>query len=276
MNARPLRADLHVHSSASDGTLSPHAIVRLAARAGLTHLAITDHDSVSGLDEALDACVALGVKLIPGVELSATTERGDDVHILGYFIDPTSPLLLDRLTRFRLARSHRAERMVRSLADAGIPVTIDEVLRFAQDAAIGRAHVARAIVASGHAVSVKDAFERFIGRDAPHYIAKESPRPEEAISYIIEAGGIPVIAHPGVGGHSYLIERLIRQGLAGIEAFHADHAPEERLHYAALARELGLLVTGGSDFHGPQGPNPPLGSVELPAQHIEALLAARP
>ncbi len=276
MNARPLRADLHVHSNASDGTLRPRAIVRLAARTGLTHLSITDHDSVSGLDEALEASVDLGVALIPGVELSATTERGSDVHILGYFIDPTSPRLLERLARFRHARSRRAERMVRSLADAGIPVTLKEVLRFSQGGAIGRAHIARAIVASGHAVSIRDAFERLIGRDAPHYVAKESPKPEEAISFIIEAGGIPVIAHPGVGDHSYLIERLTRQGLAGIEAFHADHTPDQRAHYAALARELGLLITGGSDFHGPQGPNPPLGSVELPAPHIEALLGARP
>ncbi len=271
----PLRADLHVHSTASDGTLAPSALAVLAKRAGLTHLAVTDHDSVAGIAEAARACRRLDIVLIPGVELSATAPDGGDVHVLGYFIDTESAELLEHLEDLRAARLRRAAVMVESLNRAGVPVTLDDVLRFADGGSVGRAHVARAIVSAGHAPTVADAFHRFIGRGEPHYVAKDARTANEVIQCVLRAGGIPVLAHPGVGDHMHLIGALVAPGLQGIEAFHPEHGPERTAQLERIADQSGLLVTGGSDFHGADGPNPPLGSVPLPARHLKALLAAR-
>lgn len=271
-----MKADLHVHSTASDGTVAPRDLVALAIQRGLRVLAIADHDSVEGLAEAQAAAAGTELRVVPAVELSAVTEDGLDVHVLGYYIRPDDENLKRHLSDLRSARLRRARTMVGALGDAGYDVTLHQVLEYSDGGAVGRSHVARALVAAGHAETVADAFRRFIGRDRPFYVAKDVRTPQEAIDCIRDAGGLAVVAHPGVHRLDGLLEPLAAAGLAGIEAYHADHTTVQRDHYARLAEEMHLLVTGGSDFHGSAAPNPPLGSVSIPATAIEAFLAADP
>ena len=266
--------DLHVHSTASDGTVLPRELVRQAAHANLRALAIADHDSVSGLPSAMEEAEETGITLIPAVELSATHDsRG--IHILGYFIDHTSEALLDELGRLRAARLQRAEQMVAQLNRAGHELGLGDVLRLAHGGAVGRSHVARALVAAGHADSVEHAFTRFVGRGKQFYIPKPAIPPEKTIRTIREAGGLAVLAHPGVTGVDDLIPVLVDAGLAGLEVFHAEHDPATRERYLAMSRELGLACTGGSDFHGPgQGPGVGLGEADVPDWVLGELYAA--
>jgi len=271
-----MRADLHVHSTASDGSLRPAELVELALDCGLSVLAIADHDSVEGLPEALTAARGTGLTIVPAVELSSVASGGEDVHVLGYFVRPDDEHLLEHLSDMRAARYRRARTMVATLNEAGYHVTLDDVLALSHGGAVGRSHVARALVAAGHAENVADAFKRLIGRGSPFYVAKDVRSPQDAIACIRDAGGLAVIAHPGISGVDSLVRELAETGLSGVEAYHADHTADQRTRYAALAEELGLLVTGGSDYHGPAAPNPPLGSVEIPAAAVEAFLAADP
>jgi len=267
-----MRADLHVHSTASDGTSAPRELVESALAVGLDVLAIADHDSVEGLPEALAASRDTSLRLIPAVELSAVAD-GVDVHILAYFVDSSDARLLTELADLRAARLRRAEAMVAALSSAGYSVTLDDVLALSEGGAVGRSHVARALVGSGAAESVSDAFKRLIGRGRPFYVPKDSKSPETVVSAMRELGALPVIAHPGVTRCDDLIPGLVAAGLQGIEAYHADHTPQQQADYAALAENLGLLVTGGSDFHGAAAPNPALGSVDIPARYVKSLLA---
>ena len=270
-----MRSDLHAHTTASDGTVSPEGLVALAVDASLDVLAITDHDSVEGLAAAFRSAADLSLRVIAGVELSAV-DAGRDVHVLGYFMDPSDPDLVAHLADLRDARLRRAESIVGALVDAGYDVTLEQVLALSDGGAVGRSHVARALVDSGHAEDISDAFRRFIGRGRPFYVAKDVRAPAEAIDAIRAAGGIAVLAHPAVSRVEELIEPLVELGLAGIEAYHADHTPEDRTRLAAQAGRLGLLATGGTDYHGPHAPNPALGSVALPDDDLERFLAAEP
>jgi len=268
-----VKADLHVHSTASDGTLSPHDVVELARKREVDVLAIADHDSVEGLAQARRAARDCGVVLLPAVELSSVAD-GRDAHILGYFIRPDDPHLNAHLADLRAARLRRAESMIAALNGAGIDITLDEVLARSAGGAVGRSHVAHTLVSGGHATDVSDAFSRLIGRGRPYYVTKDVRTPADAIATIRDAGGLAVLAHPGVSRLDDLVDDLVADGLAGIEAYHADHSAEQRSRYARMAAERGLLVTGGTDYHGPTAPNPELGSVEVPAEAVEALLAA--
>lgn len=266
-------ADLHAHSTASDGTLAASLLVARAASQGVEVLSITDHDSVEGLTEGAEAARVSGITFVTGVELSAVHEE-NDVHVLGYFVDPDDQSLRVHLEDLRAARRRRADTIVRALQEAGYAVSLEEVLSLSDGGAVGRSHVARALVAGGHAASVEDAFRRLIGRGRPFYVRKDVRSPAEAIAVIRDAGGVAVLAHPGVTRVDAIIPELVGEGLAGIEAFHAEHTREQRERYAKLAEDLGLLVTGGSDYHGPEAPNPELGSIELPAGAVERLLEA--
>lgn len=268
-----MRADLHAHTTASDGTCTPIEIVRRALDLGLDVLAITDHDSVAGLAPAMDAAAGTHLRVIPGVELSAV-DRDRDVHVLGYFVDPTDAVLLSHLADLREARMRRAASIVEALGRSGYDVTLDDVLALSDGGAVGRSHVARALVDRGHATSIADAFRRLLGREAPFYVPKDVRRPTDVLRVIREAGGIPVLAHPAVSRIEDLIRPLASAGLAGIEAYHADHAPWQRAELARLGRRLGLLVTGGTDYHGVHAPNPELGTVPIPDADVEALLVA--
>jgi predicted metal-dependent phosphoesterase TrpH len=266
-----MKADLHVHSTASDGTLSPTELVALALRRGVDVLAIADHDSVSGLAEALAASADTPLVLIPAVELSAA-EDGYDVHVLAYHVDPDSSVVIDELKALRDDRYQRAEKIVDALGADGIPITMDDVLAFSDGGAVGRSHIARALVQRGHAESIQSAFEHYIGRDREYYRPKRNRTPAAVVSWIRSIGAVPVVAHPGVSAADDLIPGMVASGLMGIESHHADHTPEQRDHYARMAFELGLLTTGGTDYHGPQAHNPELGSVYVPEDSVRTLL----
>jgi predicted metal-dependent phosphoesterase TrpH len=268
-----MKADFHVHSTASDGTLSPAQVVAHAHANGVDVLALADHDTVNGLAEARIAAEKTGVTLVNAVELSSADD-GADVHVLAYFVDPNSEDLRRRLTLLRSAREERAHEMVAALRDAGYSISLEQVREIAQEGALGRSHVARALVASGNAESVRDAFVRLIGRGRPFYVAKRTESPTAVVAQIRELGALPVLAHPGVTQVDALIPAMISAGLAGLEAYHGDHTAEQCAHYASLAAELGLLVTGGSDYHGPGGPNPDIGDISLPSKDAERLLEA--
>lgn len=270
-----VRFDLHAHTTASDGTLTPAGLVRHAVARGLRALAITDHDSVEGVAQALATAEDLRTDLIviPGVELSAVHD-GRDVHVLGYFVAHTDPALRAHLSDLRDARLRRARAIVQALSAAGYTVTLDDVVALSDGGAVGRSHVARALVHHGHASDISDAFHRLLGRGRPFYVPKDVRTPSEVLEVVREAGGIPVLAHPGVTGVDDLIPALVAQGLAGLEAYHPEHDDVQREHYRSRATDLGLLVTGGTDYHGATAPNPDLGTVEMPPDVLTGLLRA--
>ncbi len=248
------RADLHTHTHASDGTGAPADNVRLAREAGLAAIAITDHDTVAGVAEAMAAGEQLGVRVVPGVELSTVAE-GTDIHILGYWIDWEDKQWLDRLRSQRDTRGVRNEMIIARLCELGLPITMDEVLEEAGrgghgDRAIGRPHLAGVLVRKGYVATMTEAFDRYLGSDGAAYVNPPRLSPFEALTWIREAGGAGVIAHPGLYGRDALVEQLLAAGADGIEVFHSDHGPEEERRYGELARGYGVIATGGSDYHG--------------------------
>jgi predicted metal-dependent phosphoesterase TrpH len=264
--------DLHIHTTASDGTLEPAQVVRRAVDAGLETIAITDHDSVEGVAEAVLAALGEPIEVIAGVELSTQTAACPDAHVLGYFVEASSPLLLAALEDLRAARLQRAKSMIDALSGGGYAVTYDDVAALAGEGSVGRGHIARALVATGDVDSIETAFRTLIGRNGPYYVDKRMPGAIEVVELIHDAGGVAVLAHPGVNGDAALIE-LVEAGLDGLEAFHAEHTESQRQHYAALATQLGLVATGGSDFHGPATKNARLGAGNCPDAAVGELWA---
>lgn len=267
-----MAVDLHVHTTSSDGTESPAVVVARALALRLTALAITDHDSVEGLPEALDAARGTTLEVVPGVELSAAAD-GDDLHILGYFIDHADPTLRSALAGLRERRLDRAREMVDALNAAGFAVTLERVFAHAGDGAVGRSHIARALVEAGDVDSVEHAFRDLIGRGGPYFVGKWLMSATGAVALIRGAGGVAVLAHPGVTRSDESIPELVEAGLGGIEAFHAEHTRSDRDRYAGLAARFGLVATGGSDYHGSGTKNAFLGSGGCPAAAVEALRA---
>ncbi|MDI6828877.1 MAG: PHP domain-containing protein [Armatimonadota bacterium] len=244
------RADLHVHTTASDGTLTPEQVVHEAARIGLAAIGIADHDTVDGIRQALDAGKATGVKVVPGIEIN-TDVGSDEVHILGYFIDDESVALRRHLESLKEGRLERGKRIVERLNKLGVNITFDEVLKIADKGSVGRPHIARAIVNAGYASSPSEAFGKYLVRGAPAYIPRYKVSPFEALHTIKEAFGIPVFAHPGTSKHDELIPQLVKDGLKGIEVYHPEHSAAQTEHYLQIAEKYGLIATGGSDSHGP-------------------------
>jgi 3',5'-nucleoside bisphosphate phosphatase len=265
--------DLHVHTAASDGNLTASEVVALALDLGLSVIAITDHDSVEGVAPALVAAAPTPLRVVPGVELSSSAGELD-AHILGYFVDHTDEGLLGMLAGLRATRLLRAEAMVDSLAEAGFEITIDQVLALADhDGAVGRSHVARALVDSGQISTVGQAFRDLIGRNGRFYVSKPLATPRQAVETIRAAGGVAVLAHPGINGTEVLLDELVACGLGGIEVYHTEHTPEQRKHFARVAAERGLIATGGSDFHGPGSVSDAMGAVGLPDSVVGELEA---
>jgi predicted metal-dependent phosphoesterase TrpH len=266
--------DLHTHSTASDGLLSPARLVALATERGLRVLALTDHDTTDGLPEAQAAAAAAGLRFIPGVELSTHVEAGE-VHVLGYFIDPGHPALRAALAQFRAAREGRAATIVERLTAAGAPIQLERVLSFASGS-IGRPHVARALVEAGHATSINDAFERWLVRGRPGYVERYRLTPPDAVRLIRAAGGVPVLAHPhSADDLPRLLPELVAAGLAGIECYYGDYDDARKRSYLALAARYDLVPSGGTDFHGTGvAHRRPLGGTWLPPETPD-LLAAR-
>lgn len=246
--------DLHTHSTCSDGTTSPADNAALAAAAGLSGLALTDHDTVAGWEEAAAACARHGLAFVPGLELSTELD-GRSIHLLGYWVDPDHPALQAECDRLRHERQRRAEAMVAKLAALGVDIDMAEVEVRAAGAPIGRPHVAAAMVAAGHVPDLDTAFADYIADNGPAYVPKYALSPEEGTDLLVQAGGVAVLAHPGLCSREApvdleLLDRLAGAGLAGVEADHAGHEPEVRDFWRAAAAARNLVVTGASDFHG--------------------------
>lgn len=261
--------DLHVHSNISDGTLSPSELVYYAAKKQLSAIALTDHDTILGIEEALSAAETLRKKginftLIPGVEISAAF-RKRDIHILGLFVDYTHPNLKKQLEQAVLEREKRNEKMAKNLRNAGLSITVQELKEEDKNAIITRAHFAKLLYKKGYVKNIKDAFLKYLGEDGPYYVAREYISPEDTIALIKEAGGIPVLAHPLLYHLSEkeleaLLVRLKASGLAGIEAIYSNNVSNEEAYACSLARKYDLLISGGSDFHGSVKPDIEIGS----------------
>lgn len=241
--------DLHAHTAASDGTFTPSELVEYAKRKELAGIGITDHDTTDGIEEAIETGKRLGVEVIPGVEIN-TEYEGKEVHVLGYYFDRSSDILRNLFMKLRNERIRRMERILEKLDHLGINVSPEEVWREAGGGAIGRPHVARVLVRKGVSRDIRDAFDRYLGQGGSAYVERYKLHPADAIHQIVQAGGVPILAHPGLVGKDDLIEQMIPAGLMGIEVSHPDHSQEMRVRYGKLAESLNLLATGGSDFHG--------------------------
>ncbi len=270
--------DLHVHSNKSDGTLSPTELVRYASEKGLSAFALTDHDTVDGLTEALRAAQEQSVAVIPGIEFS-TVYEDKDIHVLGLGVQYEAPAFASALAAFVASRELRNEKMCRRLQEyAHIPITYEELKEAFPDAVITRAHYARYLLDHGYIGSMPEAFARYIGDNAPCFIPREKVTPIQAVRLILDAGGVPVLAHPPQYHMSdarldKLVRELSENGLAGIEAVFSTYAAGEETHMRSLARQYHLLMTGGSDFHGSNKPDIDLGigrgSLRIPDSMLE-------
>jgi 3',5'-nucleoside bisphosphate phosphatase len=256
--------DLHVHTNMSDGTFSPEEVVALALREGLRAIAVTDHDTVGGVRRAQSEGMRLGLEVVAGVEISTQWPKGI-LHILGYFIDPEQAALLDVLDSLRRDRKNRVNDIVARLNDHSLAITAQEVNDEAVGGVPGRPHVAGLLVRKGHAETVQEAFDLYLGRGAPAYVPKRKLPPEQALQLIARAGGLAVIAHPyslyeaDPERLEDIMRELMRHGLQGIEVFCPKHTPEQTQQFLALAEKLDLAVSGGTDFHGEIKPDIALG-----------------
>jgi predicted metal-dependent phosphoesterase TrpH len=268
----PLYVDLHMHSTASDGSRTPRDVVQAAKDAGLVAIALTDHDTVGGLAEAQAAGQELGVRVVNGIELSAV-EGDAETHMLGLHL--TDTLVIEReLAALRDMRERRGQQIVEKLIALGVMITFDDVLAQAGGGAVGRPHVARALVADGWATDVRDAFDRYLGAGKPAYVAKDQLGMAAAIAIIHAAGGLAVLAHPGPAGTRERLTALAALGLDGVEVRHPGHSPNDTNRLVALASQLGLLMSGGSDWHGAADGPRTIGMMSVPFEWL-ALQDAR-
>ncbi|MED1951847.1 PHP domain-containing protein [Brevibacillus centrosporus] len=268
-------ADLHTHTKASDGTCDPAENVRLAKEAGLAAVAITDHDTVAGVPAARKAAEELGIEVIPGIEVSSVG-RGQDIHVLGYFVPYEDEAFQERLVGLRETRHERNQLLIARLQELGIPITLENVYRRKQgtDKNIGRPHIAEELIELGVVASIDEAFAKYLGKEGAAYVNPPRITPQQAITLIKDAGGAAVLAHPGLYDADDLVEELIAFGLDGIEVNHPDNDPDQRARYTAWANEHGLVITGGSDFHGWRGEEPfhaMLGTHMAPMEAVEKL-----
>lgn len=276
------RLDLHLHTTHSDGSCTPTEVVGLAHQAGVTTLAITDHDIMTGVAEAIMAAEAFGIDVIPGVEISSIIGQSE-LHILGYFLDWQDPILNERFTTLRESRHRRNPQIIERLQALGIDITYDEVRTLAGSDSVGRPHIARALMDKQVVTSAKDAFDRFLANGKPAYVPRDLPNPAEAIQWIKAAGGLAVLAHPTwikLADRSLveLLRELKAAGLDGVEVYYSTHANRQIREYLSLAQQLGLLVTGGSDFHGLTKPDIEVGigkgTLHVPTSLLPKMKAA--
>lgn len=270
--------DLHLHTTASDGLLDPPALVAEAQRRDVSVLSVTDHDTVAGLDPAADAARRRGIRFVPGIEIS-TTSAGQEIHILGYFLDPRDGALLSFLEGTRAARIGRLRAIAAKLRDLGIVVDVEPLLASGKPGTVGRPHLARALVREGYVGSFDEAFDLYLAQGRPAYVERPDVAPARAIEVIAAARGIPVLAHPGLYQADGIIPSLVDHGLRGVEVYHAQHTPADIVEYRRVAARFDLLVTGGSDFHGDAGigagaGGPTIGTPSLPAADFERLQRA--
>jgi 3',5'-nucleoside bisphosphate phosphatase len=263
----PAFVDLHTHSTASDGTLPPERVIEAAETCGLAALALTDHDTIDGVRPAREAAERAGIRVIAGVELSAY-DQDHEVHLLALHLSHLGPLE-KRLTDLRLSRHARAGRIVDRLNVLGIPLTLDEVLQQSNGGAVGRPHVARAMIARGLVSDFRDAFTRYLGAKGSAFVPKDRLSVEEAIAIAHEAGAIAIWAHPGDGGRRERLEPLVAAGLDGVEVRHPSHSSEDTKRLLALTDFFGLVPSGGSDWHGAMDGPRRLGMMNVPIEWLE-------
>lgn len=247
--------DLHTHTTASDGVLAPPELVERAHALGIRTLSVTDHDTLSGVSAAAAAAAARGIEFLPGIEITAV-HQGRDVHMLAYFLDPDPAGLAPFLEIQRQDRTRRAREMSTRLASLGVPVDMEDLIAGAEAAgsAVARPTVARALLDAGHVASLQEAFDRWLADGRPAYVPRTGASPTEVVRLVKRAGGVPVLAHPGLLRKDELIPVLAGAGLGAIECFHSDHGPSTQSRYLRLAAQYGLAVSGGSDFHGDDHP----------------------
>jgi predicted metal-dependent phosphoesterase TrpH len=264
--------DLHLHSRFSDGTYAPEELAAQARRCGLSAIALTDHDSVEGCAATAQACAAAGIEFIAGTELTAEQD-GNELHLLGYFVDTHNDRLLTQTARFQVVRQNRIREMVSRLNRLRVPLSADAVFALANCRAPGRPHVARALVQAGLCANLDEAFERFLKKNRPAWVPKFKMSAGEAIDLIHQAQGVAVLAHPGLNRTDEVIPDLVESGMDGIECFHTKHSTTTSERYLEMADRFRLLVTGGSDCHGVSKGRPLIGTVRVPYQHFERLRA---
>ena len=273
VKASPLITELHCHTAASDGLLTPSALVELAHQRDITVLAITDHDTLAGHAEAVVASRQYNLRFIPGIEVSSLAEKGE-VHVLGYGVEPQDEVTRQRIDALRDARDGRAKAMVAKLHALGIPVSYARVKEIAGDAMVGRPHVARALLEGKWVDSRQQAFDIYLAEGKPAFVPHTGLTPTQAIDLIHQAQGVAVVAHPGLyaGDPDRLLDDLLAHNLDGVEVYYPLHTSEQTVKYAAFAEKHHLLATGGSDFHGLVGDQEAaLGSIHLPGGSIEAM-----
>ena len=254
--------------------MSPEAVVAKAAELGVKILAISDHDTTAGIDALRqNAAHPLPLRLIPAIELNAEGELA--CHLLGYFIDSSRSTFQDGLARLRVRRVARVREMAEKLRQLGVPISLEPILARSRDQSVGRPHLADALREAGHVRNRQEAFNRFLKKGGPAYLADETPSAEESIQLIRQAGGVPVLAHPSYYSSDQLIDRLVEIGLMGIEAYYPEHSRSLINRYREMAAKRGLLVTGGSDFHGPRTNRSALACVDVPEEAVSALEEAR-
>ena len=266
--------DLHMHTTASDGTLAPAALVDRAHEAGIRTMSVTDHDTMAGVPEAAAAAAGRGIEFLPGIEITAVAD-GRDVHMLGYFLDPAPASLGRFLTSQREDRVRRAREMGEKLAALGVPIPIEGLIEKAAAAgrAVARPVVARALVEAGHCANLQEAFDRWLADGGAAYVARRGAPPAEVVGLVARAGGLTSLAHPGLLRRDEVIPGLAEAGLGAIEAFHSDHDTAAQARYQRLADRHGLAVSGGSDFHGDRHHRAKsFGRVGLPRARFETLL----
>jgi predicted metal-dependent phosphoesterase TrpH len=267
------RIDLHTHSTASDGSYPPEVVAGMAVANGVEIFSLTDHDSLDGIPAARERAERDRMRLVPGVELSVS-EEGIDVHLLAYGFDPTDPSLVAAVGRYREGRRERARKILSRLKGLGIRIPFEDVEGIAAGGALGRPHVAEALLRAGHVETFNEAFQRFLGHHAPAYVPKPRVTLEEASSIVKDAGGVTILAHPGTLNRDHLIPAWARRGLDGIEVWHSKHDAVAVDRYRGFAQLHGLLMTGGSDYHGERTPDVVIGGTNVPDEIMKPLDAA--
>ena len=263
-------ADLHLHTTFSDGTDAPVRVVELAKQAGLAAIAITDHDNVEAFAPAAAAARRVGIELLPGIEMSASAEN-TEVHLLAFLFDLHHAGLQQHLAEQQQRRIQRVHEMVQRLKRVGVSIEAEEVLTLAGEGTVGRPHVARILLKHGYITSLPEAFAKYIGPNNPGFVPGSPLSPSRVIRVIREAGGIPVLAHPIYLKRDALIETFVHEGLAGLEVYHSGHNPEQVRQYEVIADRWHLLKTGGSDYHGDSKEGLPVGAIKVPYALVEAL-----
>jgi hypothetical protein len=265
-----LPADLHCHTTASDSSLSPEEVIAECVKHGVTTIGITDHDEVKGVAAAVAAAKPVGIRVVPGVEMTAY-EHDVEIHMLGLFIDPADEVFNEVAQRARDERHSRIYKMVDKLRGLGISITTDDVFEIVGDSVPARPHVAKALVKIGQVSSVQEAFDRYISNDGPATVAKLTLTPTEARTVIERAGGVPIVAHPAFGLSPKLIQRLIDDGCQGLEVYHPEHSEGDTRRLLEMAESQDLLISGGSDAHGAMRDGVHVGSVSVDDERVERI-----